>query len=749
MKDAQKANQITLANLIGELRAGRFVIPDFQREFEWEPADIRALMRSVFLDYYIGNLLLWRGTRSNFDNLACETIYGYDGDDNNRNYIVLDGQQRLTALYYALVGPDHPAPRRRNRFLYFIRADRFMNETYDDAFPYYWTSHAIRLLDDHQAQYAQHMFPLSVVGKPGWELPNWAQGYVQHWEREADRRRDAGETEAALAADAHAVNARAFGEHLQDITQRYQISYIELDRDLEIDKVCDIFTQINSRGVRLDVFDLMNALLKPKGITLKHLWRRAQPRFDLLQASRMNVYVLQVMSILAQNYCSPKYLYYLIPGQERRMRRLTGLHTKVLVRDTAHFEELWQRSVAALEEAVDLLRHPREYGAVAPRFFPYVAILPAFAALQSTAKLLPANIRLSAQWKIRCWYWASVFMNRYSGAVESTTARDYLNIRAWFNDDDKEPGLIDEFKSQVRRLDLRGWTKPGSSIYNGTVCLLVLQGARDWVTGIAVRSKDVDDHHIVPKSWGKENGIDSAIDSVLNRTPLSADANRKVIRDRLPNQYLPELFESNGEEEARRVLQSHLVTPQAVDILMRDPFGPEDFDEFLDARQQALREAIGNLLVKDQMELAPHDRESDERIERIELSLRELINAELNGSRAELPPHAKAKIDERLDAAVRRNPTIEAEYQPLIRYLEYADFRDLQQVILSKALWTRFSDRLAASKAMVERRFDQVAELRNGIRHSRAVHDIVRREGEAAVIWFENVLRLTDAPRPR
>lgn len=57
MKDAQKANQITLANLIGELRAGRFVIPDFQREFEWEPADIRALMRSVFLDYYIGNLL--------------------------------------------------------------------------------------------------------------------------------------------------------------------------------------------------------------------------------------------------------------------------------------------------------------------------------------------------------------------------------------------------------------------------------------------------------------------------------------------------------------------------------------------------------------------------------------------------------------------------------------------------------------------------------------------------------------------
>jgi hypothetical protein len=41
--------------------------------------------------------------------------------------------------------------------------------------------------------------------------------------------------------------------------RQVQISYIELDKDLEVDKVCDIFTQINSRGVRLDVFDLVHA----------------------------------------------------------------------------------------------------------------------------------------------------------------------------------------------------------------------------------------------------------------------------------------------------------------------------------------------------------------------------------------------------------------------------------------------------------------------------------------------------------
>lgn len=91
-------------------------------------------------------------------------------------------------------------------------------------------------------------------------------------------RPDEGRTEARL------------GEHIKAITEQYQVSYIELDRDLEIDKVCDIFTQIDSRGIRLDVFDLVNAMLKPKGLQLKHLWRDAAPRLDFVDTERMNVF---------------------------------------------------------------------------------------------------------------------------------------------------------------------------------------------------------------------------------------------------------------------------------------------------------------------------------------------------------------------------------------------------------------------------------------------------------------------------
>ena len=130
MKDAQKPDHVSLNTLIGRLREGRFVIPDFQREFEWKPWDISELMRSIFLDYYIGSLLLWRGKGESFDRLACEPLYGFDGKA-DPTHIVLDGQQRLTAMHYAFMAPDIPAPARHNRFLYFIRVDRFMEEVYD------------------------------------------------------------------------------------------------------------------------------------------------------------------------------------------------------------------------------------------------------------------------------------------------------------------------------------------------------------------------------------------------------------------------------------------------------------------------------------------------------------------------------------------------------------------------------------------------------------------------------------------
>lgn len=742
MKDAQKPDHVSLGTLVHYLREGRFVIPDFQREFEWKPWDIRELMRSIFADYYVGSLLLWKGKPESFRDLSCEPIYGHLGPDRSE-YIVLDGQQRLTAMHYAFLAPDIPLPNRTSKFFYFIYVDRFMADEYDEAFGYdRVTKRWGRLLSNAEAQFESHVFPLSVVGDEDWfKLPNWVQEYESYWRNQAKSASDSGDQVRLEKALLHAENAKKFGDHLKGITQQYQISYIELDKDLSTDKICDIFTQINSKGIRLDVFDLINALLKPKGLQLKHMWRKASVRLEDVETEKMNVYILQVMSILRQAYCSPKYLYFLLPGQEKPVRDPDGTRRReVLVPDTDSFQGRWNASVEALESAIKVLRHPQEYGAVSSNFLPYVSILPVFAAIRAHIKTITSSRQLDARRKLRHWYWASVFTNRYSGSVESTSARDFLDMKSWFEDDAAEPSLISEFAQRFRNLDLRKETKRGSSVYNGIFNLLVIQGARDWMTGDVPQHGDLDDHHIVPDSWGKKNVSRGLINSILNRTPLTADTNRRIIGARLPNEYLPELIRQNGEETVRSILESHFISPAALGILLRNPFGPEDYEAFIAERQKTLQDAIENLLIKERLDLPPQLRQLDAEIERVELSLRALVTQQLEGDAQKLPPHIVQKVDERIARAAKKNAALDADYfETLTGKLEYFDLRELQDTIVSKSAWSLFVDRFGNKEAS-KSKFDQLGELRNGIRHSRSVSEITAKEGEAAILWFNEVL---------
>jgi len=753
MKNAQKPDHISLNTLISRLREGRFVIPDFQRDFEWKPWDIRDLIRSIFLDYYIGSLLLWKGKADNFDALSCEHIYGFDGqkfashdDAGKPEYIVLDGQQRLTALHYALFSPEVPLPSRSNRATYFVRVDQFMAEQYDQAFDYEWhTRKFSKILADESYQFDHHIFPLSVFSAGGWGLPNWIQNYEKHWRATHEiAKTEERNTDAALALN-NAENAVGFGEVLKALTEEYQISYIELDKDIGVDKVCDIFTQINSKGVQLDVFDLINALLKPQDVQLKHMWREASPRLEFADSDKMNVYVLQVMSILRQSYCSPKYLYFLLPGQKKPVRDPDGTRREeILIPDTDDFTKRWDQSVDALEKAIDMLRHPQEFGVIAARYIPYVSILPAFAAMQAHVRTCAPEIRLTAQRKIRLWYWSSIFLKRYSGSVESTSARDFLDIKRWIEDDSTEPALVDEFKSRFQSLDLRGEKKRGSSVYNGIFNLLVIQGARDWITGAVAREDDLDDHHIVPQSWGKKHLTGKAVDTILNRTPLSSDTNRNIISDRLPNEYLPEWIEKNGEAEVRTILESHFISPAAFDILMRPEFGPDDFEAFISERQRTIHAAIEELLIKQRLDLAPDLRRLDSEIEGIELSLRHLIADSIGEDWTIAPQHVQQKTAERIKNAAKRNAAFDTDrYSTVAGHLEYADLRELQDTLTAKTLWPKFEGTFLQKEAL-NTKFAQLSGLRNSIRHSRSADEITTMEGEAAIKWFRKVMNLND-----
>ena len=317
-----------------------------------------------------------------------------------------------------------------------------------------------------------------------------------------------------------------------------------------------------------------------------------------------------------------------------------------------------------------------------PQFLPYVSILPAFASLQLQAAALQPNRQLDAQRKIRHWYWASVFTNRYSGSVESTTSRDFLDLKAWFENDAAAPALLEEFRLRFRSLDLRKELKRGSSVYNGIFNLLVLRGARDWMTGNVPQYGDLDDHHIVPKDWGKDNSLGNSIDTILNRTPLTADTNRKVIRNKPPNKYLPGLIKESTEKTVRATLESHYISHFAFDILLlirsRQMISRLSFSERQKTLPGRYRESADQGGGSD---LSPELRDLDEKVERVELGIRQLIAKELNGLVSKLPQHVQQKVGERIQSNALKNAAFDLNhYQTLGGMLEFCDLRELQRI---------------------------------------------------------------------
>lgn len=133
----------------------------------------------------------------------------------------------------------------------------------------------------------------------------------------------------------------------------------------------------------------------------------------------------------------------------------------------------------------------------------------------------------------------------------------------------------------------------------------------------------------------------------------------------------------------------------------------------------------------------------DASIEKIELELRALIDATLNGEISEIKGlHFFPKINERIDGVLKRNPALDPDrYAALAGKLEYFDLRELEDTFKSKALWDRFASRFG-SKEDLATRFKQIAELRNAIRHSRTADALTRKDGEAAIIWFRSALGL-------
>src|SRR5437016_5437405 len=79
-------------------------LPDFQRDFVWDPSATDELIESIISNFPAGSLLrIKNGTQLLFQPRAVEGAPSL-GKDARPSYLILDGQQRLTSLYQAFYG---------------------------------------------------------------------------------------------------------------------------------------------------------------------------------------------------------------------------------------------------------------------------------------------------------------------------------------------------------------------------------------------------------------------------------------------------------------------------------------------------------------------------------------------------------------------------------------------------------------------------------------------------------------------
>lgn len=91
-----ETKNMAVSSLLTAIRDGNIAIPEIQRPFVWDAVKVRDLMDSMYHGYPIGFIITWRNSDTRLK----------DGSISSGKSIIIDGQQRITALTAAMVGQE-------------------------------------------------------------------------------------------------------------------------------------------------------------------------------------------------------------------------------------------------------------------------------------------------------------------------------------------------------------------------------------------------------------------------------------------------------------------------------------------------------------------------------------------------------------------------------------------------------------------------------------------------------------------
>lgn len=213
---------IRISHMLSMIEQGRIAIPEIQRPFVWKVTQVRDLIDSLYKKYPIGYIIVWENP-----SVRCK-----DGSHAYGKYVMIDGQQRITALTSALL------------------AKEILNEYYKP----------VRITIAFNPIEERFETLNTAIAKDSLWIHNISELFLKRTTTLEMFRTYIERNQGNNVNEDHVFRNI---NKLDDIMNN-DIGLISLGADLDIEVVTEIFTRINSKGTRLEEYDFVMSKIASK-----------------------------------------------------------------------------------------------------------------------------------------------------------------------------------------------------------------------------------------------------------------------------------------------------------------------------------------------------------------------------------------------------------------------------------------------------------------------------------------------------
>jgi hypothetical protein len=552
--------ELNLEGLLTDIDDGKMQLPDFQRRWVWDDTRIRAIISSVSMSYPMGAVM----TMEVGDNLRL-LPRPFEGvllqGKVTPELLVLDGQQRLTALYLALLS-DKPVQtttekKKEIRRYYYLNMEKCLDpsaDRFDDAVLSIPETRQITSdfgrkmeldLSTHDMEYKNGLFPVNLMfDKKG--LLEWDQGYLKYFNNDPEKFQFLG----------------SFKNEVWLRFQQYAVPIIKLTKKTPSEAVCKIFENVNTFGVKLTVFELLTAKFAAEAADSSQVFRlRANWEAKKKQLHGPESRIL--WGVDENTFLTAVTLYTTYQKHLKGSAIVSCKRKDILDLSLDDYKENADLIVEGMQFAEELLAEEKIFS---QRDLPYQTQLIPLSVIGASLGKKRENSKIKEM--IIQWYWCGVLGELYGGANETRYALDVQGVINWLDGGDVPTTIRDFNFSPTRLLTLQSRL---SAAYKGIMAILMKEGCLDFITGSPIElatyfHKKIDIHHIFPAAYCKRENLNfNKWNSIINKAPLSARTN-EILGGHPPTTYIRTIENEHHIEPSKldHFFRSHLIEPDHI-----------------------------------------------------------------------------------------------------------------------------------------------------------------------------------------